>query len=117
VARKAHEGFPKGYRVSRSSDYQRIYDSGRKVHSGSFVLFGLANSMEHHRLGVTVSRRIGNAVVRNRVKRRFREIFRRSCDNIPHHFDFVVNAKRHCATVSFHALSAEFQAAMHRMGE
>ncbi len=117
MVRKAHEGFPKGYRVSRSSDYQRIYNGGRKVHTGSFVLFGLANSMEHHRLGVTVSRRIGNAVVRNRVKRRFREIFRKSCDNIPHHFDFVVNAKRQCATVSFHALNEEFQAAMRRMGE
>ena len=117
MVRKAHEGFPKEYRISRSSDYQTIYNSGRKVHSESFVLFGLANGIEHHRLGVTVSRRIGNAVVRNRVKRRLREIFRRSCDNIPHHFDFVVNAKRQCATVSFRTLREEFQAAMRRMGE
>jgi ribonuclease P protein component len=115
VVRKAREGFPKEYRISRSSDYETIYSSGRKMHSGSFVLFGLANDIEHHRLGVTVSRRIGNAVVRNRVKRRFREIFRRSCDNIPHHFDFVVNAKRHCATVSFRVLNEEFQTAMRRI--
>jgi ribonuclease P protein component len=79
------------------------------------VLFGKPNNLGYPRLGLTVSRKIGGAVTRNRVKRLFREIFRRSCADIPCHFDFVVNAKRDCATASYETLRQDFTSAVIRI--
>lgn len=108
------EGFPWRHRIVRRADYHALYESGRKLYSENFVLFGRENDLDHHRLGITVSRRIGGAVVRNRIKRLLREVFRRSRGEIPHHFDFVVNAKRDCRKVGFEALRREFLAAARR---
>lgn len=52
------------------------------------------NSFDFPRLGTTVSRKVGNAVVRNRWKRRLREIFRRNRDAIPSGFDYVVIVRK-----------------------
>ena len=112
MARKTQEGFPRRLRIVRGSDYLSIYHAGRKLQSERFVLFARANSLGHHRLGITVSRRIGGAVVRNRTKRLFREIFRKSAAGIPLSFDLVVNAKRGAAGARYADLRAEFLAAV-----
>jgi ribonuclease P protein component len=92
-----------------------VYDAGQKFHSERFVLFGKENRLGHHRLGITVSRKVGSAVVRNRIKRLFREIFRRSIATIPNTIDLVVNAKRGSAQVRFEDLRGEFLRAMERL--
>ncbi len=111
MARQADERFPWRQRIVSSSDFRSIYDQGRRLDAGKFVLFGRPNELDYHRLGLTVSRKVGGAVVRNRVKRLFREIFRRSSSDIPRHFDFVVNAKRDCASVQYAALRESFLSA------
>ena len=117
MAKRTVEGFPWHYRIVRSSDYKSIYNTGRKLNSANFVLFGRENGLDHHRLGVTVSRKVGGAVVRNRMKRLFREIFRKTSNEIPHHFDFVVNAKRGCAAISYSKLRGEFLSAARNFRE
>ncbi len=113
--RQADERFPRCRRIVRGSDFRAVYDTGRRVDAGSFVLFGRPNGMGHHRLGLTVSRKVGCAAVRNRVKRRFREIFRKSAAGIPQHYDLVVNAKRECASAAYDALREGFIAAARRI--
>jgi ribonuclease P protein component len=115
VARKEDERFPWRHRIVRSSDFRSLYDAGRRFDAGKFVLFVRPNDLEYHRLGLTVSRKVGGAVVRNRVKRLFREIFRRSSASIPCHFDFVVNAKRECATMPFEVLREDFISAARKI--
>jgi ribonuclease P protein component len=115
VARKTQEGFPWHHRIVRASDYRSIYGTGQKVHAERLVLYGRENGLDHSRLGMTVSRRVGKAVVRNRVKRLLREIFRKSADDIPNHFDFIVNAKRACATADYLTLREEFLAAVRKL--
>ena len=114
--KSSSEKFPQHVRIVRSVDYQKLYKTGRKVHSADFVLFTRGNALEHHRVGITVSRKIGNAVVRNRVKRLFREIFRRYFRLIPGRFDIVINAKSGCAKASYAGLQTEFMAAMKKLG-
>jgi ribonuclease P protein component len=60
------------------------------------------------RLGLTVTRRIGNAVVRNRLKRRFREIFRRNRDMFRKNLLIVVNVAPPAATMPFREMEREF---------
>jgi ribonuclease P protein component len=117
VAKTTREGFPWHHRIVRSADYKSIYGAGRKLMSENFVLFGRENSLSHHRLGITVSRKVGGAVVRNRIKRLLREIFRKSSSEIPHHFDFVVNVKSACAAAPFSRLREEFISAARRLCE
>src|SRR5260221_12703123 len=76
---RAHLSFVAADRLHRSAEFLRLQRNGVRFQSPHFVLY--AGSLDHQpersRLGVTVSRRIGNAVVRNRVKRRVREFFRK----------------------------------------
>lgn len=109
------EGFPRCNRIVRASDYRAIYSQGRKIHTEKFVLFGRVNAFQRHRLGITVSRKVGGAVVRNRVKRLFREIFRKSSPEIPNHLDLILNAKRGCSDASYSELRAEFISAAKRV--
>ena len=109
--KRTSESFPHSHRIVHSSDYRTIYEEGKKIQSGKFVLFGLENEKSHARLGITVSRKIGCASVRNRVKRLFREIFRRSTAEIPNNLDFIVNAKAGCVHAGFLELREEFIAA------
>ena len=102
------EQFPHRVRIVRSVDYRTLYQKGRRIKSERFVLFGLKNNVGHHRLGLTVSRKVGGAVVRNRIKRLFREIFRKSSNEIPSQFDIVVNAKLGCVGASYLELRGEF---------
>ena len=113
--KETDERFPREVRIVRSSDYRTIYKSGRRVHSERFVLFGRENGIDHHRLGITVSRKVGCAPVRNRIKRIFREIFRRLSGEIPNRLDIVVNAKAGCVGASYTVLREEFIAAARRI--
>ncbi len=99
----------------RGSEYRLIYGAGQKLNSDRFVLFGRENNLDHHRLGITVSRKVGGAVIRNRVKRLIREIFRKTSADLPSHFDFVVNAKRAAAEASYGVLREEFVRAAGRI--
>jgi ribonuclease P protein component len=101
----------------RASDYRDLYARGVRVNSQNFVLFSRENQLGHHRLGLTVSRKIGGAVLRNRVKRLFREIFRRYSKEIPQSLDLVVNAKRGVALAGYAALRDEFLAAARKLPE
>src|SRR5258708_13331653 len=75
---RAQLSFGAADRLHRSAEFIRLQRSGLRFQSPHFVLYAgmLETEPERSRLGVTVSRRIGNAVIRNRVKRRVREIFR-----------------------------------------
>lgn len=69
-------GFPKHSRLLRPSEFQRVFDTRNSAADAWIVLYGAASEFGHARLGLTVSRRVGNAVVRNRWKRLLREAFR-----------------------------------------
>ena len=115
LSAQAAEKFPRFVRIVRSSDYQTLYKKGHKVHSSNFVLFSRGNSLGYSRMGITASRKVGGAVVRNRVKRLFREIFRRSLNQIQCRLDIVVNAKSGCGGVRYEDLRTEFLTAVKKL--
>jgi ribonuclease P protein component len=70
------------------------------------------------RLGVTASRKIGNAVIRARAKRRLRELYRlRQSTTVTESLDLVVNARRSCVLVPWQILEHDFETCLERLGE
>ena len=106
----ADERLRRGERVRRSGEYLRAYRRGRRRSGALVVLHFFPNDGGSARLGVTVSRKVGNSVVRHRLKRRIVEIFRRAPGRaaLPA-WDFVVHVKPEAAAADLAALRHEIE--------
>jgi ribonuclease P protein component len=94
--------FTRADRLLHSREFQHVTRQGRRAASDAFVVLVVVDGAGGRpRLGVTVSRRVGNAVVRNRVKRRIREWFRREREHLPAGAEVVVIARREAALLGF----------------
>ena len=85
--------FPSAFRIRRTKEYDRVFREGRKRSMGQATLVSAPNGLDHSRLGILAGKAHGGAVVRNRVKRVFREAFRLGRPGLPAGFDFVVIAR------------------------
>ena len=102
------EGHPPSARVRRRADYRRIQASRTRLHTRHFLVVILPGPDQ--RLGITVTKKIGNAVVRNRVKRVLREVFRRNRELFPPGTDVVFIAKDGAGKLGYAAVLAEVSA-------
>ena len=80
--------FPNRLRLVSSKDFERVFAERKSVSNRWLVLYGAANDVGHPRIGLTVSRKLGSATVRNRWKRLLREAFRLKQHELPV-IDFV----------------------------
>lgn len=84
-----HYSFPRRLRVLRQADFARAMKEGRRVVDGRLTLWAVPNGLEYARFGLTVGRKHGGAVQRNRIKRVLREAFRLSQHDLPGGLDLV----------------------------
>jgi ribonuclease P protein component len=101
------QAFPKTFRLLRRGEYRRVYDEGQRRSASLCTVFFRPNGLPHSRLGITVPTRVGNAVLRNRLKRRVREVFRLHRASLAGGWDFLVNPREPVANVPFATLQRE----------
>jgi ribonuclease P protein component len=102
-------------RLVRRADFQAVYHAGGRISSPQFVVFCRANSGPGTRFGTSVKKAIGNAVVRNRIRRRIRDILRRNLLEIPSGWDLVIHPRRSVARANFAALEAELVSLLRKL--
>jgi ribonuclease P protein component len=112
------ERFPRARRVRKRTDYLAIQGGGRRVSGSHYMLFALPASSGDRsaRLGVTVSRKVGGAVLRNRVKRWVRESWRRMGPGVPPGLDVVVIARPSAAGSGYGPTATELANLARRLG-
>jgi ribonuclease P protein component len=109
--------FPKSARLNRASEFAKIKAEGHTSH-GKFLLLGSFQTGESQpaKIGLITSRRIGCAVERNRVRRRLRELTRKSRPEIKPGLQLVVIARRSAVAASFIQLEEDWLRASQRAG-
>jgi ribonuclease P protein component len=102
------QGLSAEERLRRRADFLRAYRTGRRRHGALAILYFVPSQVGHPRIGITASRKVGNAVLRHRLKRRIKEIYRRWMDRgkLPA-LDLVVHLKPEAGGADREAFRAE----------
>ena len=101
--------------LKENSVFRRLYYRGASAGSRYLVVYCRRNGTNRSRLGLTVSAKLGCAVVRNRMRRRLREIYRAQESNLRSGFDIVIVARSAAIEAEFSALSRAFVSATQKL--
>lgn len=92
--------------LKKNSDFRRLYAKGKSAVNPYVVVYSRRNREQHNRLGYTVSTKLGHAVVRNRVRRRLREIYRLNSRLFKSGYDIIIVARMRCVGAEYRKLEA-----------
>ncbi len=102
--------------LKNNYEFRRLYAKGRSAASPTLVVYMRHTRRDVNRVGFTVTTRLGNAVTRNRVRRRLREIYRLHEDELLRGTDLVVVARGRSVEAAFGALERDFLSCCRRLG-
>ena len=105
---------PREWRLVRRAEYDAVYREGRRRAGANFVVFARRNGLARDRFGMSIKKAVGNAVMRNRIRRRVREILRLHREEIASGWDMVIHPSRAAATLPFTRLEAELLSLLRR---
>jgi ribonuclease P protein component len=99
--------FPKRERLIHPQEFRSVMKFGKKIPSRNLILFFKENRSQVHRLGLVVSREVGSAAYRNRIKRFVREFFRHHKNKIHGTLDIVILIRKNCTLQSYQETKEE----------
>ena len=102
--------------IKENRDFRRIYSRGRSAVTPFLVLYCRPNGRGHNRLGITTSTKLGCAVVRNRARRRLREVYRLAQGDLLQGFDIIAVARGRAVDGPYDRLTKAFYRACRELG-
>ena len=100
----------KRQRIKKDKDFQQVFKKGKSFANRQFVVYCYRKEMQaEFRIGLSVSKKIGNAVTRNRIKRYLRQSFLEMNDELQNDMDYVIIARHQAATIDFHETKKSLQ--------
>lgn len=102
--------------LKKNHEFRRLYQKGASAVAGSMVLYCRKNRLGHNRLGVTVSVKLGNAVRRNRARRRLREVYRLNGPRLAQGWDLILVARGRTLTAPWKELNDSFLRLARKLG-
>lgn len=94
--------------LKKNHEFHRMYQKGASAVGGGMVVYCRKNRLGHNRLGITASVKLGHAVVRNRARRRLREVYRLNGDKLRSGYDIVLVARGRTAKMPWKDLNETF---------
>ncbi|MFQ6082739.1 MAG: ribonuclease P protein component [Candidatus Aminicenantia bacterium] len=107
-----HEKFTARERIKRKKDFNNLYKKGKRINSRYFTLIFIPNKLDYSRVAIGVSKSIGKSVKRNKIKRWFRELFRRNKDLFTVPLDVLFLAKKEILEIDWKELLGEYKKAI-----
>ena len=102
--------------IKENHVFRRMYSKGRSTVTPMVVVYCRKNRLGHNRLGVTVSTKLGGAVVRNRARRRLREVYRLAQPRMAQGYDIVLVARTRAVSAPWPKLVSAFDRACRQLG-
>lgn len=104
--------------LKKNKDFRNVYNNGKSLASRYLVIYKLENNLNYNRYGFSISKKIANAVGRNKLKRRLREIIREieKKENIIFGFDIIFIARKPVVNLDFYKLKSDCIKLIKKMG-
>lgn len=103
-------GLKKAFRIKKNDEFQTVFKRGRSVANRQFVIYTLKmEELNHFRIGLSVSKKIGNAVKRNQIKRYIRQAFHEFQEQVESGRDYVIIARKPAAEMDFHSVKKSLE--------
>jgi len=96
----------KKYKLRKNMEFKKVYSGGKNFWNRNLILYIRKNKLEESRFGVTITKKIGNAVVRNKIKRRIKEIYRLNMYRIKDGYDLIFIPKKNVVDISYKELES-----------
>lgn len=104
------------FSIKENRDFRRLYYRGQSIGTPFLVLYVMKNRKKYNRIGITVSTKLGTAVVRNRAKRLLREAYRLQEGNLAYGYDFVLVARGRLTSAKLKDAEKAFKKAAKNLG-
>jgi ribonuclease P protein component len=111
------ETLPPQERIRKKKEFLFLYKKGNRYRGRYFTLIYLINDLSYSRMAVVASKKIGRAVVRNKVKRRLRTLYRRNKHMLQKNLDLVIIARKEAHEVPWQVLKDDYIAALQSIGQ
>ena len=102
--------------LKKNSDFRRLYSKGKSTVNPYMAVYCRRNGRGVNRVGYTVSTKLGHAVVRNRVRRRLREIYRLNREKMPAGYDIIIVARVRAAETPYRKLERHYLRCLGELG-
>ena len=99
----------KKYIVKEHVDFTKIINKGRYFKGNCFILYTLKNDLDHYRFGISVGKKVGNAVIRNKVKRQMRMIIDNYKKNYQNGMDYIIIIRSNYTNAVFSEIKISFE--------